>query len=1009
MKSHLQKLILLVIMVLLVPGAIFAGTTGKIVGRVTDAKSGTALPGVNIIIEGTSTGAASDLDGNFLILHVHPGTYTVRASMIGYQSVRFQNARVSIDLTTTINFSLEEEVLDLGAEITVIAERPMVTKDLTATTAVVDADQIAALPVTEISEAVELQAGLVKDAAGGLHVRGGRSGEVSYWIDGIPVTDVYDGGSVVEVNKDMVQELQVVSGAFNAEYGQAMSGIVNIATKSGSNEFGGSFTTYLGDHLSQNSDVFMHIDDFNPASIYNFDGSLHGAIIKDKLFYYANARYINFDGWLYGQRRFNPNTIAASIGGFPRDYLQDVAPEYLEDAKLLDDNSYEILYLLGTNADLDELITRTLLSGDSYLGGNVSEDSIQAQLARLRKNHQNGRGDGEYVPMNGNRKVYGQGKLIYKPFAPVTLSYNYIYDDVDYRDFERDYKYNPDGATKKFRNGQTHILQLTHMLTSRTFYTLGFSYFSKGYESYVYEDIYDSRYIHPNVASLQIPYSYKTGGTNNQRFERSTDTYLGKFDITSQVTNTHQLKFGFEWRQHDVYQRDITLRPIIEQSAIDLVWDSPYIQTRVMPDSTIHASQYRHKPLELSGYIQDKMEFKNLIVNFGVRFDYFDPDGVVLKDESDPSIYNPIRPENRYYDYGTDGLPNTYDADGTEGNGLKDQGEAAVSLTERQRYWYKDASSNFKVSPRIGVSFPITERGIIHFSYGHFFQIPRFERLYQNPDFELGSGTGNQGVIGNAALEPEQTINGEIGLQQQLTKDIALDVTGYFRDIRNLAGTNAEEIFVYGGFAKYSKIVNSDFGFVRGIILSLTQRFSGGLSASVDYTLQQAKGTNSNPEQARNALAGGALPEIQLTSLEWDQRHTLNATVSYAAPTWGGSILAQYGSGLPYTPRASQDISTLLSNSQLKPGNFNVDLKLYRDFKVSFGTVSVFTRIFNLFDRLNEVNVYTDTGKAGFTQDLEVAEKTNPDELVNTLNDWFTNPTHYSEPRRIEAGVSINF
>jgi len=151
--------------------------------------------------------------------------------MIGYKAMRYENVRVSIDLTTSIDFQLRTEILDLGEELTVVAERPMVTRDLTATTAVIGAEQLSALPVTEVNEAIELQAGLIKDSGGGFHIRGGRSGEVSFWIDGMPVTDVYDGGTVVDVNTSMVQELQVVSGAFNAEYGQAMSGIVNIATK----------------------------------------------------------------------------------------------------------------------------------------------------------------------------------------------------------------------------------------------------------------------------------------------------------------------------------------------------------------------------------------------------------------------------------------------------------------------------------------------------------------------------------------------------------------------------------------------------------------------------------------------------------------------------------------------------------------------------------------------------------------------------------------------------------
>ncbi len=973
---------------------LFAGTTGKLVGKVTDAETGQPLVGVNVIIEGTTMGAAADLDGNYLILNVPPGAYVLKASMIGYKTMRFENVRVSIDLTTVIDFKFSSEILDLGQEVTVVAERPMVTKDLTASTAVMAADQIAALPITEVSEAIELQAGLVKDASGGLHIRGGRSGEVSYWINGMPVTDVYDGGTVVEVNKDMVQELQVVSGAFNAEYGQAMSGVINIATKSGSNKFGGSFTTYLGDHLSNHTKEFMHVDNFDPLGIRNFEGSIHGAIVTDKLFYYLNSRYINFDGWVYGKRKFNPNTYAIEIQRAPKDFVAAIAPEYLAESKEVDDGLIDFLYILGSNRTIDSLIV-----------GGENLDAVQ-------NNFQNGKGDNKYMPMNWNRKMYAQGKLIYKPSPSVSLSYDLIYDDMDFKEWgidnERNYKYNPDGAPKKFSTGITNIVQLTHLLSSRTFYTLGFSYFSKEFQKYTFKDINDPRYVHPNM-SLQQPYCYRTGGTDNTRFNRETNTILGKLDITSQITGTHQLKSGVEFRKHKVYRRDVTLQPILEQSAFDFTTDNPFITTRVLADSTIYASQYTHHPVEFSGYLQDKMEFKNMIVNFGVRFDYFKPNGVILTDESDPSIYNPIRPDNIYNDYGTDGIPETYDADGTEGNGLRDAGEKSVTLSERKQYWYKDASSKFSVSPRIGVSFPITARGVIHFSYGHFFQVPRFERLYQNPDFELGSGTGNQGVIGNADLEPEQTINGEIGLQQQLTDDLSMDITGYFRDIRNLAGTRAEEIVVYGGSARYSKIVNSDFGFIRGVIVALNKRFSGGMSASIDYTLQQAKGTNSDPEAARNALAGGSQPEVQLTALDWDQRHTINATISYSAKSWGGGLVAQYGSGLPYTPMADQDISTLVINSQKKPAFFNVDFRAYKDLKTSVGTFTLFLRILNLFDRLNQVNVYKDTGKAGFTLDQELAAKSNPLEVINTLDDWFINPTYYSEPRRIEVGLTYDF
>ena len=480
-------------------------------------------------------------------------------------------------------------------------------------------------------------------------------------------------------------------------------------------------------------------------------------------------------------------------------------------------------------------------------------------------------------------------------------------------------------------------------------------------------------------------------------------------DLTSQVTKRHQIKTGVEFRQHDLTYNDVTLRPVLSQTSMDFLWEGPYIDTRILPDTTIYTSRYRHKPVEFSAYIQDKMEYKSMIVNAGIRFDYFEPQGRILADESDPTITNPIRPENRYHDWGTDGEPNTFDPDGSEGNGLRDPGEPAVTLNDRREYWYEQATAKYQVSPRLGVSFPITARGVIHFSYGHFFQIPRFELLYQNPDFELDSGTGNIGLIGNADLEPEHTVSGEIGLQQQIAENISVDLTAYFRDVRNLAGTRAAEIEIYGGSATYSKIINSDFGFVKGFILAVNKRFSNHFGFSVDYTLQVAKGTNSNPEQARNALLGGSLPEVQLTPLEWDQRHTVNMSATYGYDTWGVSMIGQLGSGLPYTPRASQDITTLLTNSQKKPMTYNVDLRAYKDFSVGPGNLNIFLRVLNLFDVMNAVNVYDDTGKPGFTRDEEIAAATNPPEFINSLDRWFTNSTHFSEPRRIEIGFTYSF
>ncbi|MBC8401819.1 MAG: carboxypeptidase-like regulatory domain-containing protein, partial [Candidatus Marinimicrobia bacterium] len=222
MKYNNKQFLTQLIFTLSITAQLYAGTTGKIAGRATDAATGEPMIGCNIIVQDIGLGAASDIDGNYYIINVPPGIYDIKAVMIGYSTVNLTGVEVASDFTTQANFELPTEVLK-GQEVTVVAVKPLINRDLTASTSVVSSADFEALPVTEISEALELQAGFVDG-----HLRGGRSGEVSYWIDGVPMTDVYDGGTVVDVNKNAVEEMQLISGAFNAEYGQAMSGIVNI-------------------------------------------------------------------------------------------------------------------------------------------------------------------------------------------------------------------------------------------------------------------------------------------------------------------------------------------------------------------------------------------------------------------------------------------------------------------------------------------------------------------------------------------------------------------------------------------------------------------------------------------------------------------------------------------------------------------------------------------------------------------------------------------------------------
>ncbi|MCZ6674083.1 MAG: carboxypeptidase-like regulatory domain-containing protein, partial [Verrucomicrobia bacterium] len=258
-------IIIMVLFVVVTTLPCLAGNTGKIAGKVKDA-NGEALPGANVVLLGTSFGAATDLKGNYVILNVAPGTYMLKATMIGYQAMQMNNVRVSVDLTTRINFSLNEAVVELGMEVVVTAERPMIVKDQTSSAAVVGALELEALPIDQVEEAITLQTGVVQGADGGIHIRGGRSNEIQYLVDGIAVTDPFSGTNGVQVENNSIQELTVVSGTFNAEYGQAQSGIINITTKSGTEKFTGNIQSFVGSYFTQDK-IYMNIDKLRPMSV----------------------------------------------------------------------------------------------------------------------------------------------------------------------------------------------------------------------------------------------------------------------------------------------------------------------------------------------------------------------------------------------------------------------------------------------------------------------------------------------------------------------------------------------------------------------------------------------------------------------------------------------------------------------------------------------------------------------------------------------------------------------
>src|SRR5262249_18715075 len=243
-----------------------AGTVGKLTGVVIDAKK-QPLAGANVILVGVPLGAATDLEGRYTILNIPAGTYSVKVSLIGYNPTTIQNLSIPADRTTTQDITLAVSAIE-RTEVVVAAKRPIVELGLTSNVATITRQQIATLPVQELSDIIQLQAGVV-ESNGDVHFRGGRAGEVQYQVDGISVNNPYDNKSSIRLDRSVLEEVQVVSGTFDAEYGQAMSGVVNSVLRRGSEKFTASGEVYGGDYFYSSSDRPAEYD-FRAGGLQNY-------------------------------------------------------------------------------------------------------------------------------------------------------------------------------------------------------------------------------------------------------------------------------------------------------------------------------------------------------------------------------------------------------------------------------------------------------------------------------------------------------------------------------------------------------------------------------------------------------------------------------------------------------------------------------------------------------------------------------------------------------------------
>ena len=942
-----KRAFLLVLTMCLISIQVLAGSTGKISGQVTDKATGEVLPGVNVAVGGTSLGAATDVDGKFVILNVPPGRHTVTASLVGYKKFQVQDLRVSVDFTTRLHVQLEEGNIELDV-IVVRGERsPLIRQDLTNPVASISSETIEELPVTDISELIGLQAGITVDDDGSIHIRGGEGNEIAYTLNGNSINNPYRNSRSVGIATNAVEEVSVSSGTFSAEYGSALSGVVNYLTKDGRSKWSGSLKYYTGDYLSSHTERFFNIDDFRPTNVNRLEASFGGPLVGDALSFYTSGVYNWNGGYLYGEQIYRPEDSFLSREGFPT-----------SDPR--------------RGASTDPFYFGPLLHPETDSAGGPT-------------------GNGDIVALNWSRSYNLQGNLSYS-FAPeMRLKYEIVYDnELRPTSSSSFYRFRPDGRAISKGESYFHSIDWTHTLSDKAFYTLKGSYIIDKGTSRTYEDINDPRYL-PAFYQEVIPRtSFVTGGTDLGRFSLNVKSLSGKFDLVAQLFEDHEIKLGVEVRSHKADVEFYTLQfrnpdnPGTTPTFLDALANDTIRFEAFIPNEDQGYVNITRKPLSLAGYVQDKIElFNSIILNLGLRYEYFDAAA-----QYNPKIseeYSAVDPNNFY----------------------------GKNLT--------DAEVKHMLSPRFSVSYPITDRGAIRFSYGHFYQIGNLSSLYSNPNFRALLGTTP--FFGNPNVNPQKSVQYELGLQQGLTDNLKIEITGYYKDVNDYIFS--QFIQTQRGDKPYFTLTNLNYANTRGISISMVKRRIAGdlLSATIDYTFQIAEGNRTQPvEEFFFSEQKGRLTETFLVPFSFDRSHTITSTVTLSQPDdWRASLIAFVRTGRPYTPSFPSTVVPInfVQNSDRQPVQWNVDLKAEKFFDLGQFTYSIFLQVDNLFDTQNERFVFASSGRALFS----ISETTDPDrfdDLRNriergdvglispeVLDNFFADPRALSTPRLIRIGASV--
>ncbi|MBU1702474.1 MAG: TonB-dependent receptor [Candidatus Eisenbacteria bacterium] len=879
--SRLGLLLLLGILFLCHPLQVQAQDTGQIAGTVFDNETGKPLPYANVVAVGTGRGAVSQADGSFLINGVPPGPQEVRASYIGYTLMSIEVV-VEVDRTVDADFKLVPEAQELKT-VEVRAERPLVEVDKTSTVRSFNAEELKNLTLeTTLNSVVEQQPGITEDR-GRLHIRGGRSDETILIVDGVRMKDVLSGNSESgSISARSVAEVDIITGGFNAKYGEALSGVIETRLKDGTEDWHGSFH-YETDHVI--SDWETDHGEFQlsgPNLILQGIQNLFGLGGETPTFFADISGEVT-------------DTNLPSIGDLPGRYLN---------------SSYE----------------------DNFFGGFKY---------------------GRFFYPRANNAWRGVFKTAWKlgPKDKVSatltksLSFSEGFGDVDIADIDRNnYTY-----PWVWKNRLDHYYTFTHDQNSfsstwqhtygvKTIQTLRLSRFFTS----THRDVAGKHWTEYDLSQdRDFPYQYYEndpyfidyGDAPDYR-----DQYVETWGLTGDwawTPSNHKMEWGFHSQVEEVQFLTI--------NAASVVCDSLSCSKPLGDEFDL----FRVYPTTGAFYLQDAMEYEGFIARLGLRYDYWFPGEQVerlVNEANRPTI--------------------------TEG--LKDD-------------FYKDTNGIFgrrfkgHLSPRIGISYPISQRDHVFFHYGHFSQRPAYFYVYAKSGSQSSEAFPR---IGNPNLNPEVSVQYEIGMGHQFTNTMALKLTLFNKDIYDYPTSTT--IVIPGsttGRSNYYIYQNIDYARTRGLELELKKRRTNFWSGSVAYTYSVSKGKNSDPNALRQVQeAGGDARETELEEifLWWNRPHKLAGWLDIRfyedeqPPKWLGiawpkdiglNIYYMIRSGRAYTPQTVDGLESGQKYSRNGPFDSTLNFTLTKGLSFWGKRWEVFLQGWNVFNHRTPRSFDWATGK----------------------------------------------